>query len=201
MTEAITAALVLGISGGLTPGPLLALVISQTLRHGLREGARVALVPLLTDTPIILVALLLVKPLASMHALLATISVVGAIYLVYLAWMTWHSEAPVAGDALEEPRSIARGLVVNFLSPNPYMFWFEVGTPTLVAALRSGWNAAAAFIALFFALLVGCQIAVAAAIARSRHHLLGRGYRWVMRGLSVMLVTFAILRILPLLPA
>jgi threonine/homoserine/homoserine lactone efflux protein len=201
MSEAITAALVLGISGGLTPGPLLALVISQTLRHGLREGARVAFVPLLTDTPIILFALLLAKPLASMHSLLTVISIVGAIYLMYLAWMTWNSQAPVAGDEVEEPRSIARGLAVNFLNPNPYMFWFTVGTPTLVAALRIGRNAAAVFITLFFVLLVGCQIAVAAAVARSRHHLLGRGYRWVMRGLAVMLVTFAILRVVPLIPA
>ena len=48
------AGLVLGLSGGLVPGPLLTLVASETLRHGAAAGIRVALAPLLTDAPIIL---------------------------------------------------------------------------------------------------------------------------------------------------
>ncbi|MEI6633029.1 MAG: hypothetical protein WCP22_04325 [Chlamydiota bacterium] len=48
---------VLGLSAGLSPGPLLALVVSQTLAHGVREGVKVAFVPLVTDLPVILIAL------------------------------------------------------------------------------------------------------------------------------------------------
>ncbi|OGT32916.1 MAG: hypothetical protein A2W28_01290 [Gammaproteobacteria bacterium RBG_16_51_14] len=44
---------VLGISAGLAPGPLLALVVTETLKHGIRTGVRVALVPVCTDLPII----------------------------------------------------------------------------------------------------------------------------------------------------
>jgi len=39
------------------PRPLLALVLAQTLRHGAREGCKIALTPLVTDAPIIIVAL------------------------------------------------------------------------------------------------------------------------------------------------
>ncbi len=35
--------LVFGLSGGLTPGPLLALIITQSLRYGPREGIRIAI--------------------------------------------------------------------------------------------------------------------------------------------------------------
>lgn len=40
---------VLGLSSGLSPGPLLALVISETLRHGVKAGVKVALAPIITD--------------------------------------------------------------------------------------------------------------------------------------------------------
>ncbi len=42
---------VLGITAGISPGPLLMLVISQTIRFGHREGIKVSLTPLITDAP------------------------------------------------------------------------------------------------------------------------------------------------------
>ena len=195
MTSALTAALLLGITGGFTPGPLLTLVISQTLRHGWREGARVAAVPLITDSPLILVSLLFVRPLASMHTLLGTISLVGGAYLLWLAWQTATAPAPQLEIVEEKPQSIARGVAVNLLNPNPYMFWFTVGTPTLVEALRSGPAAAAAFLAVFFVLLVGCQMLVAAIVSHSRECILTRWYTPAMRLLGVMLAAFAVMRL------
>ena len=47
---------VFGLAAGLMPGPLLALVIQQTLRHGPGEGIKVAAAPLLTDLPIVAAA-------------------------------------------------------------------------------------------------------------------------------------------------
>ena len=76
ITNAVTAALAgaaFGLSAGITPGPLLALVIAQTLAHGPREGGKVALAPLLTDSPIILGALLLTSSAASHGTLLGEI--------------------------------------------------------------------------------------------------------------------------------
>ncbi len=45
--------LVLGFSAAISPGPMTMLVISQTVRHGLREDIKVALIPIFTDGPII----------------------------------------------------------------------------------------------------------------------------------------------------
>ena len=52
----MTSGIVLGLSGGLSPGPLTALVISQTLRFGARGGMLVALAPILTDAPLVIAA-------------------------------------------------------------------------------------------------------------------------------------------------
>ena len=53
----------LGFSAGLSPGPLLTLVITRSLADGFWPGLRVALSPLITDVPIIVLSLLLFRAL------------------------------------------------------------------------------------------------------------------------------------------
>ncbi|MCD6225405.1 MAG: hypothetical protein J7K32_07820 [Deltaproteobacteria bacterium] len=53
MLTFLTAGTILGLSAGLIPGPLLTLVISETLRHNIKAGIKIAVAPLLTDLPII----------------------------------------------------------------------------------------------------------------------------------------------------
>lgn len=54
----ITAGAALGLSAGFSPGPLLTLVLTETLHHGVKAGIRVALAPMITDAPIIVLTLL-----------------------------------------------------------------------------------------------------------------------------------------------
>ena len=49
MIEYLVAAAVFGLSGGLSPGPLLALVVAETLARGRSSGLAVAASPLITD--------------------------------------------------------------------------------------------------------------------------------------------------------
>ena len=92
MSETLLAALLagatLGVPSGLAPGPLLTLVIAQTLRHGAREGAVIAAAPLLTDLPVILAGLFLLGALQDATWLFGAISLVGGGYVLLLAWET-----------------------------------------------------------------------------------------------------------------
>jgi len=65
-----TQVVTLGLSAGFSPGPLLALVVSQTLQYGTMEGIKVAIAPLLTDCPIILVSLFVLARVANSPAVL-----------------------------------------------------------------------------------------------------------------------------------
>ncbi|MGB2681816.1 MAG: LysE family translocator, partial [Candidatus Competibacter sp.] len=73
MTAFVLSGLMLGLSGGLSPGPLLALVASESLRHGVGAGIKIALAPLLTDLPIILATLLVLEPLSDQRLPLALV--------------------------------------------------------------------------------------------------------------------------------
>jgi threonine/homoserine/homoserine lactone efflux protein len=188
----LSAALVYGLTGGLAPGPLMTLVLTQTLRHGAREGIRTSLAPLITDGPIVAFILLALGRIASMRPLIGAIGIAGTIYILRLAWESWTSEPRnPAAEAAEAPRSVLRGVAVNVLNPNPYLFWLTAGTPMLVKAWQEGWLVAAGFIAIFFASLVGSKIALALAFARSRERIVGNWYRPVMRVLAGLLVVFA----------
>ena len=109
--------LVLGISAGLSPGPLMSLVIAQTMAHGGREGIKVSLPPLLTDPPIILASLLLLRQFASQDPILGGISWMGAGMLLLLARGVWRAEPP-GGEGLRPaaPRSILKGLSLQVFS-------------------------------------------------------------------------------------
>ncbi|MFZ1641500.1 MAG: LysE family transporter [Candidatus Contendobacter sp.] len=192
MSTFLLAGVLLGLSGGLAPGPLLTLVASETLRHGARAGVWVALAPLLTDPPIILATVLLLRPLTDQHLPLALIHLGGGLYLAWLGLQgaRFRGADLEPTDPANSPR---RGVIANFLNPSPYLFWLAVGAPTVLAAWREGWSAAVAFVAAFYALLVGSKVLLAMALGRARHLLRGGGYIVLMRGLGLLLLAYALL--------
>lgn len=187
----LLAAMVLGLSGGLSPGPVMTLVITETLNHGFGAGLRVALAPLLTDLPIIAAALLVLSRLTDAGPVLGVIAVTGAFFLVYLGV---HGIA-VRGVDVETDgapsRSFIKGVTVNLLNPNPYLFWLTVGGPIIVAAAERGPAPVVGFVVVFYAALVGSKICVAVLVARSRRFLRSRAYLWLNRSLGVVLLVYA----------
>jgi len=69
-----TIGLLLGAPSGIAPGPMLILIISETLRHGIPAGAKVAFIPLLTDIPVVLISGFLFSHISNMNILLGAIS-------------------------------------------------------------------------------------------------------------------------------
>jgi threonine/homoserine/homoserine lactone efflux protein len=172
---------------------LLALLLAQTLRHGPREGCKIALTPLVTDAPIIVVALVVASKLAQLRPLLGIVSIAGGCFVLYLAWDSLRPARQEAEAPAEQPRSWFKGIVTNLLSPHPWLFWLTVGAAILAKAIAQSWLIAAAFLFGFYLLLVGSKVLLAIMAGRSRDLLAGRPYRVVMRLLAVLLALFALL--------
>ncbi len=181
----------LGLSAGLSPGPLLTLVIRQTLRHGAREGACVAIAPILTDVPIILLSLILLNALTNLEPLFGVIAVTGSGYVFYLAYETMTTGPITVRAATGRPRSFGKGALVNFLNPHPYLFWVTVGTPYILKNWQTAPGSAWAFLGAFFVVLVGSKMAIALLVGRFRTFLQGGLYLFIMRVLGLVLVIFA----------
>ena len=89
--------------------------------------------------------------------------------------------------------SLGKGVAVNFLNPNPYLFWLTIGTPILLRAHESSWAVAIGFLVVFYLSLVGSKCVLVLLIARSRGVLRGRAYTFVNRILALFLLGFAVI--------
>lgn len=78
--------IVFGLAAGISPGPLLTLVIAETLKHSKKEGIFVAAAPLLTDIPIVLISLFIISRVSQSDLILAVIALTGAIFIAYLGY-------------------------------------------------------------------------------------------------------------------
>ena len=151
MITSLVAGVVLGLSSGLSPGPLLTLVISQTLTHGIKEGIKIAVAPLLTDVPIILIAVFVLTRLAHFQPILGSISLVGGVFVLYLAYDCFRTGRLEVNIQDAEPQSLSKGVLVNALNPHPYLFWVAVGAPMMIRAWgKSPIAAMAALIGIGF---------------------------------------------------
>lgn len=173
----------------------MALVLAQAIRHGWREGCKVALAPLVTDAPIIVLALVLASRAAQWQQALGVLSLAGGLFVFCLAVDTVRRPGTQAGHEAVQAKSWFKGVLVNLLSPHPWLFWMTVGAATLAKALAASWLAAAAFLIAFYLLLVGSKVLLALAAGRSRKFLQGPMYRLIMYVLGGLLALFAVLLI------
>jgi threonine/homoserine/homoserine lactone efflux protein len=183
----------LGLSAGLSPGPLLALVIVQTLGYSVREGVKVAAAPLLTDLPIVAAALWLTLAASNHPQILAGLTALGAAFLLKCAWDSLRFAGPQDTRPQELPQSLRKGMLANFLNPSPYLFWGAAGAPLLAQCWSAGWHTAAAFLMGFYVCLVGSKVGVAWLTGRLGPLMGSRGYALVMRGMGLVLLAFAAL--------
>jgi threonine/homoserine/homoserine lactone efflux protein len=185
--------IVLGLSAGFSPGPLTALLISETLLHNVRAGLKVALAPIICDAPIILATFFIITKLSNTNMILAVISFLGAAYVVYLGIESFKVQPIEITDQPQQEKSLQKGIIVNFLNPHPYIFWTTVGAPTVVKAMGSSFLAAAAFILCFYLFIVGSKMFIAILVSKSGHFIKGKIYILINRIMGILLFVFAVI--------
>jgi threonine/homoserine/homoserine lactone efflux protein len=146
----------LGFMGASQPGPFQAFIISQSLQLGWRRALRAALAPLLSDGPIILLVLLLLRQVPQF--LQRSLFIAGGLFLLLLAWRAWYSWRDQTGEsAISETigdRTLLKAVAMNFLSPGPYIYWSLVAGPIFLTGWRESPSNGIAFIAGFYLAMV-----------------------------------------------
>jgi threonine/homoserine/homoserine lactone efflux protein len=152
----IAQGLALGFSASASPGPFQALLLERAARLGPRRALPLALVPLVSDPPVIAACLLALSGLSA--GLLRLLSLAGGAFLVFLGASAlralWrqrpHPEAAGGLPTAPADGSFWSAVAVNLLNPNAWIFWSLVGGPILAGALREGALRPFAFLGGFY---------------------------------------------------
>ena len=124
------------------PGPFLAYLISQALSAGWRRTLPMALAPLLSDGPVIILVLFVLSHLPA--AALDGVRCVGGVFVLVLAaraFRSWRRSQDAEVEITDTARrSVLSAALVNLLNPGPYLGWSLVLGPWLL----KGWREAPA---------------------------------------------------------
>jgi threonine/homoserine/homoserine lactone efflux protein len=179
------------LAAALQPGPLQAYLLSSVVRRGWRRTLPAAFAPLLSDGPIVVIALLVLIRIS--EGLQIILRLGGGFLLLYLAWMSYRywkqSPQQEAAQAESAPRTLLQAVLVNLLNPNPYLAWSLVLGPAVVDAWQKSHTYAVVMIIAFYATMVTGLIVMIFLFGRT--NLLGpRGQR------HLVLISAAILAFL-----
>ena len=186
--EIIIAAVTLGITAGLKPGPLSIYVIHQTLLHGARSGLLASLAPFVSDGPIILGSFLLINSFRHFDLFITIISLLGALYIAFIAVRLLISTA-VTQQPAGAPSSFLTAVKINLLNPAPYVFWSTVGGTYLV---QNDLADASVFAILFLATLGMTKFIMAISIKKLGDRFSERLISHLLKLLAIFLLFFAI---------
>ncbi len=76
---------ILGLIGGLIPGPILTAIFTEILQHSFAKSLRIICIELVTETAVALTTLLLLQQLNPPVAIFKALSLIGAAILIYIA--------------------------------------------------------------------------------------------------------------------
>lgn len=189
--DALLLGLSIGLAAGISPGPLLVLVVTSTLRSGWRAGALSACAPLVSDLLVVGGVLLILNRLPEQS--LAVLGVLGGALVIVSGVRTClesrsaqlaHAQDTAPGSSV---RALRQAAVVNLVSPHPWVAWATALGPLTISTWRAGPAGAVALVAGFYLTLIGAKIAVAALVASGRHRLSVAGYRRALFAAGVLL--------------
>ena len=145
-----------GFAAAVQPGPFQTYLISQTLSKGWRLTLPAALAPLISDGPIIVLALVVLSQVPVwFQRFLYIAGGLFILYLAYSAFVAWrnYDKSGVVTDSSGR-QSVVKAAMMVALSPGPYIYWSLVTGPILLTGWREAPANGLGFLVSFYATIV-----------------------------------------------
>lgn len=194
--DGVLLGLALGAAAGISPGPLLVLVITSALRGGWPAGVVAACGPLVSDLVVVAGTLLVLNQLPEQA--MGWLALGGAVFVAWTGARTVLDArgavltTDVASQRAEARAALGRAGLINLLSPHPWLFWGTVLGPLVLTTWGSAPWSAVGLVAAFYVTIVGSKAVIAVLVARGRHLLSDRAYRGALGIAGVLLVGAAV---------
>jgi threonine/homoserine/homoserine lactone efflux protein len=160
MLEYLLIGMGIAVSAGLQPGPLQAFFLAKVAENGWKRTVPAAFAPLISDGPIALVAILLLRNLPGTFQIYLQLA--GGVLLCYYAWGAFQGYRADTGFISEEPgtspKTILQAALVNLLNPNPYLGWSLIMGPILLRAWGQSLGYAITLLVAFYVTMISINI-------------------------------------------
>lgn len=189
-------AFLLGFTGAMMPGPLLAYVLDESTQRGVRTGPLTILGHALLEAVIVALLALGVAQFLKLPWLLAAIAFLGAGVLLWMGIgmlrQAPHMTLAAAASRTGRLHPVVAGIVISLANPYWTFWWLSVGAGYVVLAAKYGWPGVATFFTGHILSDLAWYTAVSAAVAGGRRLLTDRLYRGVVFACGLLLLGFAL---------
>ena len=181
------------LSATFTPGPFQAFLLGQALKNGFRRALPLALCPLLSDAPIIVLVLAILSQVPP--RLIDILHFAGGAFLLYTAYRFFlvfrAARTAQADDAAPGRGMLVQGALINFTGPGLWIFWSTLIGPIVLRAWAESSGLAIAFVAAFYATFITGLGLLIGLFSMARR--LGTGFtRWLTLASALLMLGFGL---------
>jgi threonine/homoserine/homoserine lactone efflux protein len=101
MIHELVIALMLGLIGGVIPGPVITAVFTEILQSGYLRSLRIVLIALVTETLVALISLMVLGSLDFNETFFRGLSLAGAVILIWIARSIWKVRSLDSGEKVQ----------------------------------------------------------------------------------------------------
>lgn len=184
-----------GFSGAMMPGPLLAVDIAETPRHGWQTGPIISIGHALAEIAVVVALALGFVALAENEGLARVISVVGGAALIVMGLMMGYDalKKRISYEGEKEGRRsqhrlIGKGIVATLSNPYWFVWWATTGLAFVVKSLKFGVIGPVVF---YFGHIMSDFVwytVVSALLWRGKSLIVGKGLKILILGCAAFLL-------------
>jgi len=199
----------IGLTGAITPGPLLAVTIIESARRGIKSVLYLIWGHSLLELIAIFLLVFSLDWMQKQSQLIFFISIPGGLYLVWLAWKTYKT-APEATQILTTPNRRAKstrvqthprrllflGAIISVSNPYWGIWWVTAGANQINIAIEAGIIGITSFWLGHILADFGWYGAIGLSLSQGRSLMSERTYIGLLRGAAALLGFLGVMFIL-----
>jgi threonine/homoserine/homoserine lactone efflux protein len=183
--------IIIGIIGGLSPGPINALMLGETLKRGFKQGGKVPLALLISNLTFAPLIMLIIHWGSSLEFLIPTLTVTGALILIYMGIQEWKNSGQL--ETTTSSSTFKKALTLEFLNPHPYIFWFTILGPPIVLTFQQGnITLGVAMWMAFLITIVAVKLSLALVAHKIREKMTPKKIQIILKILAILLILFGL---------
>ena len=190
----VTTSFVVGLSGALMPGPMLALTIGQTTRYGFWAGPLIVLGHGILELALVIALVFGLSHIIGNPLVLSIVGIIGGLVLIYMGSTTARQGLNRATLALDQGNNsqnhklVLSGILVSVSNPYWTLWWATIGLTYLLWSSKLGIAGVATFFASHISADLVWYALIAFIIVKGRKIISDAVYRWFLIVCGIALV-------------